>query len=193
MSRSPSKTLSDADGTSDSDLDRLAKGADGKEARDLRDANHADQVTLLRAQGDAEGIAYLLVAPLKPDEDQKEAFSALRVDDVVYKYNFTHELGHNLGCNHNAPKKGLYRFSRGYCFNLSDGKTYGTIMSYCGANRRILYYSNPGVKYPDPGSGKPTGEPELKPDGSQNPDAADCARTIRDSKLQVANYRQSCS
>ena len=112
------ETLSDADGTSDSDLDRLAKGADGKEARDLRDANHADQVTLLRAQGDMEGIAFLLEAPLQPESDQKEAFSALRVDNVVYKYNFTHELGHNLGCNHNAPKTGLYRFSRGYCFDL---------------------------------------------------------------------------
>lgn len=185
------ETLGDADGTSDKDLERLAKGADGKEARDLRDTNRADQVTLLRVQGDLEGIAFLLVSPLDPDYDQTEAFSVLRVDNVVYKYDFTHELGHNLGCHHNEPKTGLYRFSRGYCFDLPDGHTYGTIMSYCGADRRISYYSSPAVKYPNATSGHDTGEPELLPDGKSNPSAADCARTIRDSKLQVANYRQS--
>jgi hypothetical protein len=185
------ETLGDADGTSDKDLERLAKGVDGKEARDLRDSNKADQVTLLRVQGDNEGIAYLLSAPLDPDYDQTEAFSVLRVDNVVYKYNFTHELGHNLGCHHNAPNVGLYRFSRGHCFKLPDGKTYGTVMSYCGADRRISHYSNPNVKYPSATSGVATGEPEFLPDGSNNPKAADCARTIRESKLQVANYRQS--
>jgi hypothetical protein len=38
-------------------------------------------------------------------------------------------------------------------------------------------------------AGVPMGEPALKPDGSVNPTAADNARTIRETKAIVANYR----
>lgn len=51
---------------------------------------------------------------------------------------FTHELGHNFGCNHDrahASGSGMTSYAYGYC-----GSNYGTIMSYC--HPRVPYYSD---------------------------------------------------
>jgi hypothetical protein len=66
---------------------------------------------------------------------------------------FPHEIGHNLGCNHdaaNATGPGFFAYSKGWNFQV-NGRTYGTIMSYPGD--RIPYFSAPEISF----LGVPTG------------------------------------
>ena len=107
-------------------------------------------------------------------------------------YCLAHEFGHVLGCAHdrltdrNDPKdfKGRFRFSFGYYFEQGE-RTIGDMMAYPGAENRQFYFSNPGVMFD--GTHQPFGEPDLLPSGEVNPDSADCARTIRESQMWVAN------
>lgn len=106
------------------------------------------------------------------------AFSEIDSSHVANYYVFAHELGHNFGCAHdlnNVDVWGLYSYSLGYAFSTPHHGYIGTIMSYVGD--RVLYYSNPDVLF----DGVPTGVPG----------ARDNARTIRNSKMLVCNYRQS--
>lgn len=180
------ETLSYDDETSAKDLDALAFEARGKGARDRRDATRADVVMLFRAQGEMEGIAFLLKSPFDLPYDADRAFGALRIHDVAYKYNFAHEFGHILGSHHNPPRSGFRRYSRGHCFEGSDGVTYGTILSYCGADNRIRHYSNPEVEF----MGAPTGRPDLDARGRVDRKSSDEARTFAETKPHLANYRQ---
>jgi hypothetical protein len=153
-------------------LDRIS---DDPEVNRLRNLHHADQVTLIRYGGDMWGVAYMLSA-LDPAYESL-AFSEIDSGHVANYYVFSHELGHNFGCAHdidNIDVWGLYSYSIGYAFNTPHHGFVGTVMSYRGD--RILYYSNPDVLY----DGVPTGVVGKK----------DNARTIRNSKLLVCNYRQ---
>jgi hypothetical protein len=64
-------------------------------------------------------------------------------------------------------------------------------MAYECADRREVLYSDPlSLFKTGPGDvGVPTGELEMSPTGSQNANAADNARTIRETKKLVANHR----
>ena len=111
------------------------------------------------------------------------AFSVVEVSERVVdgKYycderSFAHELGHNMGCDHDrdhASNYHAYPYSYGYDVK---GK-FGTIMSYDGP--KITYFSNPKVTY----QGRRTGKPARKPD------AADNARTINNPRTIVANFK----
>jgi predicted ribonuclease YlaK len=64
-------------------------------------------------------------------------------------------------------------------------------MAYACADRREVLYSDPMslFKVSTADVGVPTGVPEKDSSGHPNPDAADNARTIRETKAIVANYR----
>jgi uncharacterized repeat protein (TIGR01451 family) len=87
-----------------------------------------------------------------------------------------HELGHNMGCVHDrdhASFPGAFSYSYGY--DLSG--TFATVMSYDWPP--ISYFSTPLVTY----AGFPIGVPEGQPDSADN------ARTINNTRVTVANFR----
>ena len=115
-------------------------------------------------------------------------------------YSFAHELGHNMGLQHDwyvNASPGAYRYSHGHV-DLDGG--FRTIMSYstlCADQgrtcTRIAYFSNPNVR-----SGtRPTGVPEgtstnCSPGNAANPPCdADSARSLANTAQAVASFRTS--
>ncbi len=89
---------------------------------------------------------------------------------------FTHECGHNLGCNHdlaNSGGPGLFPYSYGWSWTGSNGVRYRCVMAY-ESGQQTLRFSNPNVNH----AGVPSGT-----------STADNARTINNSKETVAGFR----
>lgn len=151
----------------------------------LRDQLGADLVTLLRvfsSDNSSCGLAWQMMS--LSNYFEKYAFSVVQVGRVSYGSGYqyctdqslAHEMGHNMGCNHDAAyaTHGLFSYSRGYCFY-----PYKTVMSYCSSNEtQVSYFSNPNVSY----SGLATGTSD-----------ANNARSINKSKLTVSRFRDSKS
>ena len=113
----------------------------------IRSEVGADIVAFLSDKDDTGtyGIAYQLTST---GGNSGQAFSANYYDTVSGVW--PHEVGHNLGCQHNSA--GVYSYSSGhYWTDSSNGVQYGSVMSYIGS--RIPYFSNPDVTY----SGEVTG------------------------------------
>jgi len=109
------------------------------------------------------------------------SYSITKIDWTTHDYYFVHEIGHNLGANHNREinhTAGLFNFSNGWRFTGDDGKRYRTIMSYQDPRypfeRKALHFSNPRISY----RGELTGTRE-----------ADNAQTIMKSIATVSHYR----
>ncbi len=122
-------------GSNSDALARLRRTNDGylDTVHGLRDNLGADLVCLLQEKRDdsSSGIAYVM-------NKAGDQFSELFGFSVVeYQYltglnTMVHEIGHNLGCNHdreNAGNAPLYPFSYGYRFMAGNGQTYRTIMA----------------------------------------------------------------
>lgn len=82
---------------------------------------------------------------------------------------FTHELGHNFGCQHDrdAAGQGGSSFAFGHVFTAAeDGRKYGCVMSYTGnaGAIRLGRFSNPNLSY----KGTPTGVAKGRPDSADN-------------------------
>ncbi|RPI67845.1 MAG: hypothetical protein EHM38_09260 [Geobacteraceae bacterium] len=150
----------------------------------LRTLYGADQVALLRRFVDEGcGLAWLL----QQVSDARYAYSVVH-DGSNSAYSscseltFVHELGHNLGCQHdraNASVPG--RFSYSYGFQDPD-EAFRTVMAYdcAGGCPRIHYFSNPDLTY----QGKPVGISENDPNYSANN-----AMTINATRVAMAGYR----
>ncbi|HXV60132.1 MAG TPA: M12 family metallo-peptidase [Vicinamibacteria bacterium] len=132
-------------GRVESDLEILAHAGDGAldEVHALRDSRGADFVQLVVEESDGCGIAYLM------REDNPGfsawAFSVVEWSCIDANYALTHELGHNLGCDH-APEDpatfgGPFEYSFGY---RDPSSRYRTIMAY-GPGRRLARFSSPRV------------------------------------------------
>lgn len=177
-------------------LTRLANPSDGymDQIHAERNRVSADLVCLVQNRPDSSsaGIAYIM------DRPGAGGNSALGFSVVGYAYMnasshvFSHEIGHNLGCAHDRENakdssgtlaSGAYSYSYGYRFNGADGVQYRTIMAYSPGSR-LPYFSNPDVTAPAPVS-KPVGIAEGQAGEADN------ARTIRQTSLEVANYRLS--
>ncbi|HQZ37783.1 MAG TPA: fibronectin type III domain-containing protein [Vicinamibacterales bacterium] len=163
------------------DLQQLT-GAGGGEldlVRARRNAVGADLVQLIvgPVSGNACGVAWLMQSP-------SAAFAPLGFSVTAYgcispNYTFGHELAHNMGSAH-APEDPnatpAFPFSYGY---KHPGALFRTIMAYdCPAGcPRVLHFSSPLVSY----DGAPTGTPGLQ----------DNARSLDNTRLAVANFRES--
>ncbi|HTQ80083.1 MAG TPA: M12 family metallo-peptidase, partial [Thermoanaerobaculia bacterium] len=124
----------------------------------LRKKVGADVVSLLvERMDDACGIGYLMNKDALGPDFSPYAFSVVR--RFCAPYVLVHEVGHNMGCEHDpgnssdTPDQASYPYSYGY---FVDGN-FRTVMAY--ANRctkdclPTLYFSNPDVSY----NGLPTG------------------------------------
>jgi hypothetical protein len=175
-------------GSFSTDLGRLQAVQDGylDDAHALRDQYGADLVSLLVGQDRQYcGIAYLMNAALVGPGFAPWAFSVVGQDCAAGYYSFGHELGHNMGSQHdraNAGSAGAYTYSYGY---QDPQARFRTIMAYnCpGGCPRIPYFSNPAVGY----LGLPTGI------NSMAPNSADNDQTLNNTALVVANFRPSRS
>jgi hypothetical protein len=89
-----------------------------------------------------------------------KTFSVTAKSCATGYYSFGHEIGHNIGANHNKEVASNYKFSYGLGHLIEAGSAatgYRTIMAYneAGHATRVNYWSNPSVYYPK--TGTPTG------------------------------------
>jgi hypothetical protein len=167
----------EASGILESDLDRLTAPFDGimDEVHAWRDLYKADLVCLIVERSDStlEGLGHFASGP-------EHGFSVVAMPYLTGYYLVAHELGHNLGCDHdreNAVGLGAFPFSYGYRFDV-DGVTYRTVMAY-NPGSLLPYYSNPDITF----LGVPLGIAAGSPNESDN------ARTIREMAAYVDSYR----
>ena len=164
------------------DLNRVTNPSDGflDEVQGWRNTYGADLVSLWINDSSSCGQAWLMEA-LTPSS-QLFGFSVVHWNCATGNYSFPHEMGHNMGCQHDRANgsTALFSYSYGWRFYGTNGLQYRTIMAYAPGSR-IQRFSNPDVSY----FGTPTGVPI----GSPNP--AHNAQTINKSAYTVANFRQA--
>lgn len=163
------------------DLSRVAGKTDGymDELHTVRDLYRADLVCLLRGTvtGGACGYGYIMTQPSEAFESYGFVVCA---SECISNQTFAHELGHNMGCNHdvgNSSGATAYPYCYGWRWNgISSGNPqYRSVMAYA-PGQRVQYFSNPNVFY----DGKPTGVAAT----------ANNALAIQNTAVFVANFRQ---
>ncbi len=143
------------------DLNRLQAPADGylDEIADLRGLVGADLVSMIVVNDLSCGRAYTLVS--NPANFSEYAFSVVAHDCVATNYSFSHEIAHNLGCQH-APgddpevTAAIFPYAHGWRFNAAsvDGTLYRTIMARP-PGLRVPFYSNPNILVAGAAAGTP--------------------------------------
>jgi hypothetical protein len=131
-------------------LARLAGKSDGymDELHALRDAHGADHVVLLvDTVGPYAGIGYLMTEALAPSF-ASAAFAVVAHEYATGAYTFGHELGHNMGAQHDVAHASSDGFTP-YAHGLQvPAASYRTLMAYAcegGGCPRINRWSNPSV------------------------------------------------
>lgn len=158
-------------------LNFIRSTTDGRmdQVHGLRNTYGADAVVLLVDIAGSCGIAF-------NNAHEGNAFSVVQWTCATGNYSFGHELGHNMGLNHERTTTGT-----GYDYGWADPNgSFRTIMATkCGAWScgRIQNFSNPEVLY----NGKPTGAPV----GSSSP--AYAARALNEGALAFSQFRSSAS
>lgn len=144
----------------------------------LRNTHNADLVSEISEVTGVCGIGYLMGAATG---NQNNAFTVTVRSCAVGNLSFAHELGHNMGSQHN-PENGsgpTYPYGFGHYVNGS----YRTVMSYvdpCPSGcTRVAYFSNPNVIFNN------------APTGINN--ARDNARSINNTADVITAYRYSGS
>ncbi len=164
----------DERGDASADLDAITR-EDGviDQVQAWRDADGADLVAMSVANMDKyAGLAWLGGNA----NDSEFAIYSVTLHNSL-NWAFTHEIGHNLGCNHdrqNSDGGGFRNYSYGYRFKGAGGNTYRTQMAY-DPGIRLDQFSNPDIQF----DGRPTGS-----SGEDN------ARSIRASSKNVAAFRE---
>ncbi len=175
-------------GSINSDLTRLANNGDGflDSVHTLRSQYAADVVVLIidGATSAYCGLAYLMTN--LSVSFQSLAFSVVAHDCATGYFSFGHEIGHNMGSQHdraNAGTQGIFNYSYGYQDPEGD---FRTVMAYnCpGGCTRVNHWSNPNVNYQSYG---PTGV------NVASPSSADNHESLNNAAWTVANFRQSSS
>ena len=157
----------------------LRESDDGKldEVHELRDMYGADLVSMVVAGSQYCGLGYLMVNPNPGFANY--AFSVVARGCATGYYSFAHELGHNLGCqhDHNQGGSGAFDYSFGH---HGPNQSWRTIMAYA-PGTRIPHFSNPSVMH----QGSPTGVV------SAMSNAADNALTINQTSLVAEGFRDA--
>ena len=183
------------------DLDRLKNDSDGymDHVHELRDLYAADLVHIVVDRGDACGRAFLNLGESSA-EDEASGFGF--TVDLCGGLVFAHELGHNMGLNHDRYEIGVpaegsnygYLNQRMFEAGAPESARWGTIMAYpdqCWevggfACEQIGYFSNPELTYIGDPMGVPVDHPSTGVDGP-----ADAVRTLNERRGITANFRRS--
>lgn len=187
--------------SADADLDNLTYSNGVYSAMDevhaWRNQYSADMVCLLEVATNFGGYGWVLNST---NGSPSYAFCLARVQQSRLTYTVVHEWGHNMGCHHSRTQvvqpgtNGLYSYSSGWQWDdelahalYSYKRGYCTVMTYEDANNdgtneylRVARFSNP-TNYYVGASTNATGD-------ATN---GDNARTIRNVRTVLANYRKS--
>jgi hypothetical protein len=169
-------------GNFSTDLDRITNPSDGfmDNVHALRNVHGADLVSLIVEGTCLCGIAWLMTT--QSNAFEAFAFSVVARICATGNYSFGHELGHNMGLQHdraNAPADGVFSFSHGYVDALHGFRDIMGVAASCGSCMRIQNFSNPNIAF----NGFPTGVPQ------SSPQSADAASSLNATASTVANWR----
>jgi len=172
--------------------DALDALTDDSSVQALRDEKRADLVSLMRQYRTKSscGIAWMMHSDYVNDQASFKPYAYSVVESgLIYEGNYyyecdnmtlAHELGHNLGCDHDwdhGGGGGLYSYSNGHDYDSADdSKDFATIMSY--DYPVIPYFSNPNLSYEGRAIGIVAG----------SAGEADSVRTIQESRIDVSNF-----
>ncbi len=144
----------------------------------LRNTHNADLVSEISEVTGVCGIGYLMGAA---SGNQNNAFTVTVRSCAVGNLSFAHELGHNMGSQHNPENGSNPTFPYGFGHYVNG--SYRTVMSYvdpCTSGcTRVPYFSNPNVIFNN------------SPTGINN--ARDNARSINNTADVITSYRYSGS
>ncbi len=142
----------------------------------LRNNLNADLVDMLTNSTANCGIGYLMGGQ---GGNQNNGFTVTARTCAVGNLSFAHELGHNMGSQHNPENGSGPTFPYGFGHYVNG--SYRTVMSYVdpctNGCTRFPYFSNPNVVF----NGVPTGIPN----------ARENARSIDNTADWIATYRYS--
>ena len=162
-------------GTFGTELSNLRSDAS---ANSRRDQLKADLVDMLTNSTAACGIGYLMGSL---PGNANNGFTVTARTCAVGNLSFAHELGHNMGSQHNPENGSGPTFP--YAFGHYVNGSFRTVMSYadpCTSGcTRVAHFSNPVINY----NGLATGIDN----------ARDNARSINNTADSIANYRYSGS
>ncbi len=170
-----------AQGGMDTDLSRFRATNDGNmdNVHTLRNTFGADICELVSLSVNACGLAYLM-APQSAGF-QSSAFGVTRY--FCGASTFAHELGHTMGCAHDHQNGNVGAFCYSFGYRTQPNGGLRTIMAYEPGNQ-IQYFSNPNITV----GGAPIGIAQNP--GCNNNTAADNARSMNNTRVTVANFRQ---
>jgi hypothetical protein len=136
------------------ELSRLANAYDGymDDVKTIRDNVGADMVVEWTMAGDYCGLAYVLA---DPPTGAEYTYSIVSRACATMNLSFPHELGHNMGMQHDmyvsAGQPSAYTYSHGYASLAGSWRTVMAYNDYCVANGtscpRIEHFSNPNKTY----------------------------------------------
>ena len=173
-------------------LTDLTSGASLKSVRTRRASLRADLAVLLRRSGEFCGIAWLppnggSPAMPRPSAATRETGYSIVGRDCITNLSFHHELGHNMGLNHDryvSSQAANNVYNYGY---VNRAERIRTIMAYnndCAARGfncpRVNYFSSPTVRA-QPGN-------VLVGKAQNASGAADNTRRLREIRNLIGNY-----